>query len=106
MGLKSLAYNLGWFIFNYAKAFAVNLNYLLIINLIYLLLKIGLIYLTPCLIAGAFDSSNLTVGEIILAYALFICAALNQCYMYTTFFSSPKLPSELITLVHLVASAL
>ncbi|KAL4455080.1 hypothetical protein ABPG74_006462 [Tetrahymena malaccensis] len=89
MGLKSISYNLGWFIFNYAKAFI-----------------IGFIYLVPCLIAQAFSSSNLSIGEIILAYVLFICAALSQCYMYTTFFSHPKLPSDLITLVHLIASAL
>ncbi|KAL4503253.1 hypothetical protein ABPG72_000859 [Tetrahymena utriculariae] len=89
MGLKSLSYNLGWFIFNYAKAFI-----------------IGFIYLLPCLIAQAFSTSNLSSGDIIFAYFLFICAALNQCYMYTTFFSHPKLPSDLITLVHLIASAL
>ncbi|KAL4509467.1 hypothetical protein ABPG73_022683 [Tetrahymena malaccensis] len=89
MGLKDSSYNLGWLIFNFGKAFL-----------------IGVIYLVPCLAAQAFSDSTLTAGEIILAYALFICAALSQCYVYTTFFSHPKLPSDLITLIHLIASAL
>ncbi|EAR96798.2 transporter family ABC domain protein (macronuclear) [Tetrahymena thermophila SB210] len=89
MGLKDISYNLGWLTFNFGKAFL-----------------IGVIYLVPCLAAQSFSDSSLTVGEIILAYALFICAALSQCYMYTTFFSHPKLPSDLITLIHLIASAL